>query len=119
MRDWKVFRPDTSSSTAVGSPPQKLVRKRQSGVDDPLEANPPQFEIALDMDADQLTLMFEDAEKYEQRAMHTPTSDIDHQEAWRREALQTKPSVTEAFGPWSNESRLEGSTYFRKATRLI
>jgi hypothetical protein len=118
MRDWKVFSPNSGSSTATGSTPQQLMRKRQSSPDDPLDANPPQFEIALDMNADQLTLMFEDADKYEQRGTHTPTNDVDHQEAWRREALRAKSSPAESFGPWSDESHFEGSTYFRKATRL-
>ena len=117
MRDWKVYRPGAETTAAEEAGKQKLVRKRRSGLDDPLDPNPPQFEIALDMDAEQLTLMFEEPVKYERRSAHTPTNEVDHQEMWRREALRAKTKLAESFGPWSDESRLEGSTYFRKATR--
>jgi len=117
MRDWKVYRPG-SGTEAAETAPQRLVRKRKSELDDSLDPDPPQFEIALDMDSEQLTLMFEEPVKYEQRTTHKPTNEVDHQERWRREARLARQDVAESFGPWSDESRLEGSTYYRKATRL-
>ena len=116
MRDWKVFQPEPSPGVGQATP-DKLVRKRRSELDDPAR-NGPQFEIALDMNAEQLTLMFDEAAKYEQRTTHTPTNEVDHQEAWRREALRATASIADAFGSWSSESSLDGSTYHRKATRL-
>ena len=117
MRDWKVFRPDSGGSGTSSAPPEPLVRKRRSAVDP--EVDDPRFEIALDVDSEQLTLMFEDVPKYEQRTHHAPidTGD-DTQESWRREALAARAHIAETFGPWSDESRLEGSTYYRKASRL-
>ena len=116
MRDWKVFRPDSGGS---GSQSQRVVRKRQSGPVDPSELDEPQFEVELDMNADQLTLMFDDTAKYEQRTRSgIGSAPIDYQEEWRREALRAKADIAETFGPWKDESRLEGMTYFRKATRL-
>jgi hypothetical protein len=116
MRDWKVFQPETG--TGIGqTTPDKLVRKRRSEVGEPARTGP-QFEIALDMNAEQLTLMFDEVAKYEQRTTHTPTNEVDHQEAWRREALRAKASIAEIFGSWSSESSIDGSTYYRKATRL-
>ncbi len=117
MRDWKVFRPGPSPAGTERSKP--LVRKRKSEVDDPSESADPQFEIALDLDAEQLTLMFDDAVKYDERpSSGTIRADVDHQEAWRREALRAKEHVGETFGDWVDESRLDGSTYYRRATRL-
>jgi hypothetical protein len=116
MRDWKVFQPGPSAGIGQTTP-DKLIRKRRSELDEPGETGP-QFEIALDMNADQLTLMFDEAAKYEQRTTHTPTNEVDHQEAWRREALRAKASIADTFGSWSSESSLDGSTYYRKATRL-
>jgi hypothetical protein len=118
MRDWKVFRPGPTGATA--EPQAPLVRKRQSDVDDAAAAtDDPQFEIDLDLDAEQLTLLFDDAVKYQQRShAGTINADVDHQEAWRREALRAKARIGETFGPWSDESHLDGSTYYRKVTRL-
>lgn len=116
MRDWKVFQPEPNAGIGQATP-DKLVRKRQSELEEPASTGP-QFEIALDMNAEQLTLMFDEAAKYEQRTTHTPTNEVDHQEAWRREALGAKGSIAETFGSWSSESSLDGSTYHRKATRL-
>ncbi len=117
MRDWKVFRPDSGGSGAAGAIRKPLERTRRSDVDP--EVDDPQFEIALDMDSDQLQLMFDDAVKHEQRSQSGPAgAAADYQEEWRREALRAKADIAETFGPWSDESRVEGATYYRKATRL-
>lgn len=116
MRDWKVFRPHPSSAATgqeLDAPP----------VEDGDDRDEPQFEIALDMNADQLTLMFDDVApeepvKYEQRSTYTPSNEVDHQEAWRRQALREKVNIADNFGDWSEESSLDGSTYYRKVTRL-
>ena len=118
MRDWKVFRPDSGGSGASGATRQPLESTRRSEIDP--EVDDPHFEIALDMDRDQLQLMFDDAVKFEQPTHSAPVGTADdYQEQWRREALQAKADVADTFGPWSDESRVEGATYYRKATRLI
>ncbi len=119
MRDWKVYLPEAGASGTAEPPPQKLVRKRQSALSHPEELTAPQFEIELDMNADQLTLMFDDTVTYGQRSHRGPiNSDEDHQQKWLREGLRAKADVAETFGPWSSEDRLDGSTYYRKVTRL-
>ena len=113
MRDWKVFRPESGGS---GAPSTKHQQEKRP---DPSEPVQPQFEIALDMNAEQLTLMFDDTVKYEERSSHTPIdSSVDHQEAWRREGLRPKVDIAESFGMWATEARLDGSKYYRKVTRL-
>jgi hypothetical protein len=116
MRDWKKYRP-ASDTPRVGTQP--LVKKRRSDVEDPSADGEPEFEIAIDVNEDQLTLMFAEAVKYDQRP-HTGPLDasVDHQEAWSAEASRSGESFAETFGPWSDESRLEGSTYYRRVTRL-
>ena len=115
MRDWKVFRPDSGGS---GKGHYRGVRQRSGSVN-PEELDEPPIEIALDMDADQLTLMFDEAVKYEQRAgSGTASRSVDHQEEWRQEAIQAKAEIAKTFGPWTDESRLEGTTYYRKSSRL-
>lgn len=119
MRDWKVFRPESggSVSSAESSGPPPLIRKRRSEVDPAVDE--PQFEIELDMNTEQLTLMFDDAVKYEQRSSTGPIDrGADYQEQWRRQALDAKAHIAETFGEWSDTSRVEGSTYHRKVTRL-
>lgn len=121
MRDWKVFRPDSGGSGASSVSPPRPVSKRRSVVDP--EVDDPQFEIALDMDSEQLTLMFDEAMKDDRRSRYGPLDpgahyQADYQEEWRREALRAKADIAETFGPWTDESRVEGATYFRKATRL-
>lgn len=114
MRDWKVFRPHAGSTEEAQKP---LVRKRRSSVDP--EVDDPQFEIALDVNAEQLTLLFDDAAKYEERGSVAPYNAGDvTQEKWRREALNSKSNVAEAFGDWTDESRIEGGIYYRTASRL-
>jgi hypothetical protein len=113
MRDWKVFRPDAGGASTQGP----VVRKRRSPVDP--EVDDPEFEIALDVDSEQLSLLFDDGGKYEERATFSPYNAGDlTQEQWRREALRAKVDVAESFGPWSDESRVEDGIYYRKATRL-
>lgn len=113
MRDWKVYRPDAGGSSAPGP----SIRKRRSSVDP--EVDDPQFEIALDVNADQLTLLFDDAVKYEERSSVAPYNAGDlTQEQWRREAMREKENVAEEFGPWVDESRVEDGVYYRKVTRL-
>jgi hypothetical protein len=117
MRDWKIYRPDSGGSGASGATRQPLERSRRLNVDP--EVDDPQFEIALDMDTDQLQLMFDDAVKSEQRSHSGPAGAAsDYQEEWRKEALGAKADIAETFGPWSDESRVEGATYYRKASRL-
>lgn len=114
MRDWKVFRPHAGATEEA---PKPLVRKRRSVVDP--EVDDPQFEIALDVDAEQLTLLFDDAVKYEERSAFAPYNAGDvTQEQWRREALHARQHVAETFGDWTDESRVEDGVYYRKATRF-
>jgi hypothetical protein len=113
MRDWKVFRPDAGGTSTQGP----VIRKRRSSVDP--EIDDPQFEIALDVNAEQLTLLFDDAVKYEERSAFAPYNGGDvTQEQWRREALREKQNRAEGFGPWIDESRVEDGVYYRKASRL-
>ena len=118
MRDWKQFRPAPGSSSASEPASPGLVKKRRSDVLHPTDGEP-QFEIALDVNAEQLTLLFDDAATYEQRTHHgTIDAATDHQESWRQEAYRAQASIAETFGPWSEEERLEGFRYYRKVTRL-
>ena len=117
MRDWKTFKPSSATPRSDDAP--RLVRKRRSELTEPLETTDPHFEIALDMNAEQLTLMFDDPEKYESRPFsgtgHPPS---DFQEQWRADAVRSKADPAESFGPWKNEFSVDGSTYYRKVTRL-
>ena len=117
MRDWKIYRPDSGGSGASGATRQPLERSRRLDVDP--EVDDPQFEIALDIDTDQLQLMFDDAVRSEQPSRSGPSGvAADYQEEWRKDALRAKVDIAETFGPWSDESRVEGATYYRKASRL-
>ncbi len=118
MRDWKTYKPAPGGPGPSSDAPP-LVEKRQSAMADPKEAAEPYFEITLDMDAEQLTLMFDDLGTFESSPVFGPgQAPADFQEAWRAEAMRSKADVAETFGPWSNESRIDGATYDRKATRL-
>lgn len=118
MRDWKTYKaapgaPEPSSD----APP--LVAKRQSAVAAPKQAAEPYLEITLDMNAEQLTLMFDDLATFESRPVFGPgQAPADFQEAWRAEAMRSSAEIAETFGPWSSESRIDGATYYRRATRL-
>ena len=115
MRDWKTYKPAPSAPASDGSP---LVDQPQSEVADP-KAGKPYFEIALDMNAEQLTLLFEDPATLESGPVFGPgQAPADFQDAWRTEAMRSKADIAETFGPWSSESRIDGATYYRKATRL-
>ncbi len=118
MRDWKTYKPapGAPASPSDGSP---LGDQRHSVVADPKEAGKTYFEITLDMNAEQLTLMFDDPATFESGPVLGPgQAPTDFQEAWRTEAMRSKTDVAETFGPWSSESRIDGATYYRKATRL-
>ena len=118
MRDWKTYKPAPGAPAASsdGSPP---VDQRQSTVADPKEAGKTYFEITLDMNAEQLTLMFEDPDTFESGPVFGPgQAPADFQDAWRTEAMRSKADIAETFGRWSSESRIDGATYYRKATRL-
>ena len=79
----------------------------------------PQSAIGLDRGGDQTQLMLDEADKYEQRSQWDAVgAETDYQEEWGREALRAKADIAETFGPWSDESRVGGATYYRKATRL-
>ncbi len=115
MRDWKTYKPAGETPPAA----KPLVRKRQSAVTDPTDARDPEFEIALEVNPDQLSLLFDDTDKYEERPMGGAfDAKVDHQERWRVEGLVEMANVGETFGDWSDESKLEAFTYYRKATRL-
>lgn len=117
MRDWKTYKP-APGVPAPSSGVSPLVKKRRSAVVDPEAVTEPHFEITLDMNADQLTLMFDDPATYQSRPVFGPgQAPADFQEAWRTEAIRSKVDIAEAFGPWSSESRIDGAMYYRKATR--
>lgn len=118
MRDWKTYKP-APGAPASSTNPSALVHKRQSAVADPKEAGESYFEITLDMNAEQLTLMFDDPATFESGPVFGPGhAPADFQEAWRTEAIRSKAGIAETFGPWSSQSRIDGATYYRKATRL-
>ncbi len=117
MRDWKTYKPapGAPASSSDGSP---QVDERPAAAD-PKEAGKTYFEITLDMNADQLTLMFDDPATLESGPVFGPGhAPADFQEAWRTEAMRSKADIADTFGPWSSESRIDGATYYRKATRL-
>lgn len=118
MRDWKTYKAAPGAPGPSSDAPP-LVEKRQSAMADPKQAAEQYFEITLDMDAEQLTLMFDDPATSESSPVLGPgQAPADFQGAWRAEAMRSKADIAETFGPWSSESRIDGATYYRKATRL-
>lgn len=117
MRDWKTYKP-APGAPAPSSDGSALASRPQSEVANP-KAGKPYFEITLDMNAEQLTLMFDDPDMFKSGPVFEPgQAPADFQDAWRTEAMRSKADIAETFGPWSSESRIDGATYYRKATRL-
>ncbi len=117
MRDWKTYKP-APGAPAPSSDGSPRVDQPRSEVADP-KAGEPYLEIALDMNAEQLTLLFDDPATFESGPVFGPGhAPADFQEAWRTEAMRPKVDIAETFGAWSSESRIDGATYYRKATRL-
>ena len=117
MRDWKTYKP-APSAPAPPSDGSLRVDQPQSEVADP-KAGKPYLEITLDMNAEQLTLLFEDPDTFKSGPVFGPgQAPSDFQDAWRTEAMRSKADIAETFGPWSSESQIHGATYYRKATRL-
>ena len=63
MRDWKTYKP-APSAPAPPSDGSPLVDQPQAEVADP-KAGKPYLEITLDMNAEQLTMLFEDPDTLE------------------------------------------------------